>query len=126
MSSNIKTKAQLGASAGTTVDATAGIKAGPARLGGLAGWLAGWLIGRLRGTAKPVPRLQLVERITLGPRQTLALVEAEGRRVLVATSPEGAPAFYSIDEAMGVKFGRVLAPSRPSGSKRASSMRASW
>jgi len=26
------------------------------------------------------------------------LVEAEGRRFLVATSPEGAPAFFALDE----------------------------
>jgi hypothetical protein len=34
----------------------------------------------------------------LAPRQSLALVEAEGRRLLVATSPEGAPTFYALDE----------------------------
>ena len=39
-----------------------------------------------------------MERIALAPRQSLALVEAEGRRFLVATSPEGAPAFYALDE----------------------------
>jgi flagellar biosynthetic protein FliP len=39
-----------------------------------------------------------VERIALAPRQSLALVEAEGRRFLVATSPEGAPTFYALDE----------------------------
>ena len=44
------------------------------------------------------PRLELVERIALAPRQSLALVEAEGRRILVATSPEGGPAFYPLDE----------------------------
>lgn len=43
------------------------------------------------------PRLALLERITLAPRQTLALVEAEGRRLLVATSPDGAPTFYALD-----------------------------
>jgi hypothetical protein len=40
----------------------------------------------------------LVERITLAPRQSLALIEAEGRRILVATSAEGRPAFYPLDE----------------------------
>jgi flagellar biogenesis protein FliO len=64
-------------------------------VGGLAGWLLGWLKSRGRRQ----PRLELVERITLAPRQSLALVEAEGRRFLVATSPEGAPAFYALDEA---------------------------
>jgi len=64
------------------------------RLGGL----AGWLLERLRPQARPRPSLALVERITLAPRQSLALVEAEGRRFLVATSAEGSPAFYALDE----------------------------
>jgi flagellar biogenesis protein FliO len=63
-----------------------------------AGGLAGWLLGRLKGRGRRQPRLELVERITLAPRQSLSLVEAEGRRFLVATSPEGAPAFYALDE----------------------------
>ncbi len=62
------------------------------------GGLAGWLLGRLRAGGRSRPRLELVERIALAPRQSLALVEAEGRRFLVATSPEGAPAFYALDE----------------------------
>ena len=62
------------------------------------GGLAGWLLGRLKSRGRRQPRLELVERMTLAPRQSLALVEAEGRRFLVATSPEGAPAFYALDE----------------------------
>jgi hypothetical protein len=65
--------------------------------------LAGWLLGRLRGDSRPQPSLTLVERITLAPRQSLALVEAEGRRLLVATSPEGPPTFYALDEWRGGK-----------------------
>jgi hypothetical protein len=61
--------------------------------------LAGWLLDRLRAPRRPQPRLALLERIALAPRQSLALVEAEGRRFLVATSPEGAPAFYALDGA---------------------------
>jgi flagellar biogenesis protein FliO len=64
------------------------------------GGLAGWLLGRLRVARRPQPRLALLERIALAPRQSLALVEAEGRRFLVATSPEGAPAFYALDGAL--------------------------
>ena len=74
------------------------------------GGLAGWLLGRLRGSGRTQPRLELVERITLAPRQSLALVEAEGRRFLVATSPEGAPSFYALDER-----------ARPSGVRQAES-----
>jgi hypothetical protein len=48
------------------------------------GGLAGWLMAKLR----PSPRVE----------RRLALVEAEGRRILVATSAEGGPAFYPLDE----------------------------
>ena len=61
------------------------------------GGLAGWLLGRLRGVRRPAPRLAVLERISLAPRQSLALVEADGRRFLVATSAEGSPAFYPLD-----------------------------
>jgi flagellar biogenesis protein FliO len=63
-----------------------------------AGGLAGWLLKRVGAAPRPRPRLALVERIALAPRHSLALVEAEGRRFLVATSPEGAPVFYALDE----------------------------
>ncbi len=59
---------------------------------------AEWLFARLRGHRPARPRLLLVERITLAPRQSLALVEAEGRRILVATSADGGSAFYALDE----------------------------
>ncbi|MGD0911453.1 MAG: flagellar biosynthetic protein FliO [Terracidiphilus sp.] len=62
----------------------------------LGGW-TGWLLQRLRATRRREPRLQLLERITLAPRQSLALVEADGRRLLVATSADGGPAFYALD-----------------------------
>jgi len=75
--------------------------------------LTGWLIARLRSHRRPGPRLVLLERITLAPRQSLALVEAEGRRLLVATSSEGAPTFYALDD-------RSRAAARPS------SARVSW
>jgi flagellar biogenesis protein FliO len=70
------------------------------------GW-AGWLAAKLRKTARPQPRLRLLERIAIAPRQSLALVEAEGRRFLLATSADAAPAFYAIEE-----------PARTSGSVR--------
>ncbi len=62
------------------------------------GGFAGWLMTRWRGRQAAKPRLELLERITLAPRQSLALVEAEGRRILVATSAEGAPAFFLFGE----------------------------
>lgn len=64
------------------------------------GGLTGWLIARLRSRQGTSPRLKLLERISLAPRQSLALVEAEGRRFLVATSAEGGPVFYLLDSAV--------------------------
>jgi flagellar biogenesis protein FliO len=62
------------------------------------GGLAGWLLSRLHPSSRPRPSLTLLERITLAPRQSLSLVEAEGRKFLIATSAEGAPAFYALNE----------------------------
>jgi len=62
------------------------------------GGLAGWLLGRLQGNGRRAPKLALLERINIAPKQSLALVEADGRRFLVATSPEGSPAFYALDD----------------------------
>ena len=69
-----------------------------ADLPAVGGW-AGWLWKRLRKTRGRPARLELLERIALAPRQTLALVEADGRRFLVATSADGSPAFFSLEGA---------------------------
>ncbi len=48
-----------------------------------------------RRSARPA-RLALIERIALGPKHALLLVEAEGVRLLVATSQDGAAAFFPL------------------------------
>ncbi len=85
------------------------------------GGLAGWLLGRMgRRNAGTPPRLTLLERISLAPRQSLALVEAEGRKLLVATSPDGAPTFYALDGVgQMIEGARRMRP-------RPSPRRASW
>jgi flagellar biogenesis protein FliO len=65
--------------------------------GNAVGGLAGWLLSRLRRGSPDPRRLAVVERVTLAPRQSLALVEADGRRFLVATAAEGAPVFFPVD-----------------------------
>jgi hypothetical protein len=60
--------------------------------------MLGWLRHLLPVRSQAAPRLQVLERISLAPRHTLALVESEGRRFLIATSPEGAPVFHSLDD----------------------------
>lgn len=60
--------------------------------------LAAWFLERLRPRSHSQTRLAVLDREMLAPRQSLALVEAEGRWLLVATSPEGSPAFYAIEK----------------------------
>jgi hypothetical protein len=61
------------------------------------GGIAGWVLGKLARDPKQQPRLEVLERIALAPRHSLALVEADGRRLLVATSAESGPVFYALD-----------------------------
>jgi flagellar biogenesis protein FliO len=101
-------------------------KTAAGRLAGVpVGGLAGWLRGRFRAGSRRQPRLELLERIALAPRQSLALVEAEGRRFLVATSPEGAPAFYALDERATRPNGVRPASNRQSGASPTAA-RVSW
>lgn len=78
-------------------------KAAEKEAAGAVGGLAGWLLSRLRRGAREPRRLAVVERVTLSPRQSLALVEADGRRFLVATAMEGAPVFLPMDAACDTK-----------------------
>jgi flagellar biogenesis protein FliO len=91
------------------------------------GGLAGWLLGRIHARQRTQPRLELIDRISLAPRQSLALVEAEGRRFLVATSPEGAPAFYPLEGAR-TGLGQMMPAGRKSKKFGEQSMagRVSW
>jgi flagellar biogenesis protein FliO len=89
------------------------------RAGKPIGGLAGWLLGRLHVGRRAPARLAVLERITLAPRQSLSLIEAEGRRFLVATSPEGTPAFYALDHADGEEArSRRAMPGRSAGRSR--------
>ena len=65
--------------------------------------LATWLMDRFHHRASAERRLALVDRISLAPRQTVALIEADGQRLLVATAPDGAPVFYPLPSASGRK-----------------------
>lgn len=77
------------------------------------GGLAGWLLARIRIQRRPRSSLALLERITLAPRQSLSLVEAEGRRFLIATSAEGTPAFYPLEAPPDAHAGRQPRSSVP-------------
>ena len=61
--------------------------------------LAARLVARLSKRAIKETRLMVVERISLAPRQIVALIEADGQRLLVATSPDGAPVFFPLKPA---------------------------
>ncbi|HTH43250.1 MAG TPA: flagellar biosynthetic protein FliO [Terracidiphilus sp.] len=64
------------------------------------GGVVAWLLYRLQTGAKAreerKSQLTLLDRISLAPRQSLALVEAEGRRFLIGTSPDSGPVFYAL------------------------------
>ena len=90
------------------------------------GGVAGWLMGRWRGAKRKEPRLQLVERIALGPRQSLVLVEAEGQRLLVAASAEGGPAFYALDHARECQSSGRIAVRKPVHAAWRGNARISW
>ena len=58
--------------------------------------LAAWLLDRWRLRTRKTARLAVAERINIGPRQSLCLIEVDGERLLLASSPEGTPAFYPL------------------------------
>ena len=66
---------------------------------------AGWrevltsVSARLYRRESAVSRLAILERITVGPKQTVTLIEVEGEKVLVGTSQEGAPQFLRLKAA---------------------------
>jgi flagellar biogenesis protein FliO len=69
---------------------------------GLVGFVLAFLLGcwrRLGQRGVATVRLALVERIAIGPRQTIALIEADGLRLLVGTSAESAPVFFALNAA---------------------------
>jgi Flagellar biosynthesis protein, FliO len=85
----------------------------PAGLGAwLTAWLrtGGWRLGR--SGAKQPPRLAVVERIPLAPRPQLALIEADGQRLLVALNSDGTPAFYPLAARKGVAEAAAAAARR--------------
>jgi flagellar biogenesis protein FliO len=61
------------------------------------GGAAAWILARLRGAKRRRSRLELLDRLALGPRQSVALIEAEGRRFLLAMPAEGGPVFFPLD-----------------------------
>lgn len=94
--------------------------------GGSTGWLMGRLKALFRSADRERPRLALLERIALAPRQSLALVEAEGRRFLVATSADGAPAFYALDEGVRGASAQALTGARGVKAWQGGRARPSW
>jgi hypothetical protein len=61
--------------------------------------LAAWILNNWQTSLARPTRLALIARIPLGPRQAVALIEAEGMHLLVATSADGAASFFPLDTA---------------------------
>jgi len=55
-----------------------------------------WLLERLRCRSGDDPPLRVLGRIRVTPRQGLLLIEAEGERLLVATSDGSAATIYPL------------------------------
>jgi flagellar biogenesis protein FliO len=108
----LRVKTQIGRKQGAEIDRPQ--TARPFAPGGF----AGWLLARLRRTPRPRAHLTLVERVALAPRQSLALIEADGRRLLVATSADSTPVFYPLDNHV-VENHEVDYPRRASSSAQA-------
>jgi len=60
--------------------------------------VVGWLWQQFRPGLRSKPRLAVLERVSLGPRQSLTLIEVEGRKLLVAASSDRAAVFCPLDE----------------------------
>jgi len=72
------------------------------RLGNrLGSGLAEWLLRRIDASSAPAPHLSVLARIALSPRQSVALVEAEGVHLLVGTSADGPPCFFPLGASAG-------------------------
>jgi hypothetical protein len=69
--------------------------------------LRGWQV-----SAERPARLALIARIELGARQTVALIEAEGERLLVASSADGGVSFFPLN---GSDSNRDESSARPFG-----------
>ena len=59
--------------------------------------LAAWILNNWQTSLARPARLALIARIPLGPRQAVALIEADGMHLLVATSGDGAASFFPLD-----------------------------
>lgn len=57
-------------------------------------WLS--IFERLRRRTTANSRLAILGRITVAPRQTVALIEVDGEKLLVGTSQEGSPRFLRL------------------------------
>lgn len=64
--------------------------------------LAAWILHRWHTAAARPAQLHLLSRIQLAPRQTVALLEADGVRLLVATSADGAASFFPLHSRQAV------------------------
>lgn len=78
------------------------------RLGGITRWLS----RQWQAVAVSKSPLAVVAKIQIGPRHSVALLEADGTRLLLATASDGAIAFHSLPE-IAEEYSRQEAWSRP-------------
>lgn len=51
---------------------------------------------RLHRGRAVAPRLAVLERVNIAPRQSVALIEVEGEKLLVGASQDGSPTFFRL------------------------------
>jgi hypothetical protein len=56
-----------------------------------------WVFERIRRRSAMRSRMAVLEKISFAPRQSLALIEVDGERVLVGSSQDGSPQFYRLN-----------------------------
>jgi len=56
---------------------------------------AAWILERVHRVARP-SRIAVLEKISLAPRQSLALIEVDGERLLVGTSQQVQLQFHAL------------------------------
>lgn len=67
--------------------------------------LGAWLMSRFRSRCNATARLRMLENIRITPRLSVALIEADGERFLVATSDTGGPVFLPLSKARRMPSG---------------------
>ena len=79
----------------------AAIKNGPIRT--ILSWrsVTATIFERLSRRATAIPKMAVLERVNVAPRQFIALIDVEGEKLLVSASQNGSPRFFRLTASRG-------------------------